>query len=98
MQEDQLRLEGLRPGQKNFGVDPESHYGTLTTREYEKAPPDVKKYPTVQPATYVEFYRIFGKALQGQGEVPVKAEDARDVLHLLELAQQSSKEDRTITV
>lgn len=64
--------------------------------ESEKATPVVQKYPTVAPATYVEYYRIFAKAIRGEGEVPVKAEEARDVLHIIDLAKQSSREGRTV--
>ncbi|EME86229.1 uncharacterized protein MYCFIDRAFT_72273 [Pseudocercospora fijiensis CIRAD86] len=97
-QEDQLRKENVGPGHPEFGVDPESHYGTLITVENEKATPVVKKYPTIKPATYVEYYRIFAKAIRGDGEVPVKAEEARDVLQIIELAMLSSKEGRTVDV
>jgi predicted dehydrogenase len=70
----------------------------LITVESEKASPVVQKYPTVQPATYLEYYRIFASALRGEGEVPVKAEEARDVLRIIEMAEQSSEEGRTIEV
>lgn len=98
VQEDQLRLHGIGPGHKDFGVDPEDHYGTLIHIPKEKAEPQVKKYPTVTPATYVEYYRTFARALRGQGEVPVKAAGARDVLKIIEMAKESSKEGRTIIV
>jgi len=84
----------MRLGDKNFGVDPESHYGTLTT--FENGKPKRSTYATVQPATYVEYYRLFARALQGNGEVPVKPQDAAGVLRVIEAAQQSSKEGRTI--
>jgi len=41
---------------------------------------------------------VFGKALAGEGEVPVKAEEARDVLKIIEAVLQSSKEGKTITL
>lgn len=91
-----MRLEGIGPGHSDYGVDPESHYGTLVTVEKEKATPVVQKYPTLPPATYVEYYRVFAKAIRGEGEVPVKAEEARDVLQIIEMAKQSSREGRTI--
>ena len=70
--------------------------GTLTTIENGK--PVRKVYPTIQPPTYVEYYRTLAKALRGEGEVPVKPEDARDVLQIIELAKQSSSEGRTLEV
>ncbi|KAI6893241.1 UPF0052-domain-containing protein [Hortaea werneckii] len=93
VQEDQLKA-GAKPGSAGFGEDPESHYGTLTTGTDGKLKRSV--FPTVPPATYVEYYRLFGKALRGEGEVPVKAEEARDVLRIIEAALQSSKEERSI--
>lgn len=93
VQESQLAA-GLRPGEKSFGQDPVKNFGTLTTMESGK--PTRKSYPTVQPPTYVEYYRILAKALKGGGEVPVKPEDARDVLMIIEAAIQSSKEQRTL--
>ena len=52
----------------------------------------------MKPATYVEFYSIFANSLKGQGEVPVKAEEARDVLQIIEAVKLSSKEARTVSL
>ena len=57
-----------------------------------------KRMPNVEPKTYTEFYALFARALQGQGEVPVKPEDAAQIIRLIELAKQSSKEGRTVDV
>lgn len=95
VQEDQLKA-GKRPGDDAFGVEPESHHGTLTT--IESGVPKRNSFPTVDPTTYVEFYWLFAQALQGDGGVPVKPEDARDVLRIIEAALQSSREGRTVTV
>ena len=77
-------------------MDPEDHYGSLTTIENGKA---VRKvHPTIQPPTYAEYYRTFAKALKGEGEVPVKPEDARNVLRIIELAKQSSNAGKTLDV
>lgn len=53
-------------------------------------------YPSVEPATYVEYYRVLAKALQGQGKVPTSAEEAADVLRIIEMAQESSDTGNTI--
>jgi predicted dehydrogenase len=55
-------------------------------------------YPTIDPPTYVGFYRDMAAALEGKRAVPVAAEEARDVLRIVEAAIQSSKEDRTIVL
>ena len=55
-------------------------------------------YPTVEPATYAAFYTGFAKALAGQGELPVKAVEAMDVIRLIELARESSQTGKTLDV
>jgi predicted dehydrogenase len=119
VQEDQLK-DGARPGDKDFGEEPESHFGmyrlptvnvgrvckarsaddtqqgTLTTMS--DGAPTRSTVPTVQPPTYVEYYRVLAKALRGEGESPVKPEGARDVLRIIEAAIESSKESRTIAL
>lgn len=54
--------------------------------------------PNVEPVTYKTFYCQFAKALNGDGEVPVKAEEAASVIRLIELARLSSSEGRTLEV
>ena len=96
VQESQLKA-GQMPGTQDFGVDPHSNCGRITTIQ-DDGEPKREIYHTVEPATYGEFYRRFAKALKGQGEVPVKAEDAREVLRIIDMALLSSKEGRTIVV
>ncbi|KAI9807384.1 MAG: hypothetical protein M1833_000128 [Piccolia ochrophora] len=94
-QEDQLKAE-MKPGDDQFGIESQDRHGILTLIEGDK--PISETCPTVKPVTYVEYYRLFAQALAGNGEVPVKAEEARDVIKLVELARQSSKEQRTLDV
>lgn len=71
--------------------------GTLTT--YKDGKLSSERYSTISPPpTYVEYYRIFAKALKGEGDVPVKPEDARDVLRIIELAKESSEKGATLQV
>ena len=70
--------------------------GTLTTMS--NGAPTRNTVATVQPPTYVEYYRVLAKALRGEGESPVKPEGARDVLRIIEVAIESSKESRTIAL
>ena len=53
-------------------------------------------YPSVKPTLYLEFYKIFAKALEGQGKVPVQPEEAADVLRMIEMAQESSRTGQKI--
>ena len=70
--------------------------GTLTTMKDNAS--SRSTVPTVRPLTYVEYYRTLAKALKGEGESPVKPEDARDVLRIIEAAIVSSKEGKTIAL
>lgn len=93
MQEDQLKA-GARPGDAGFGEDPENHFGTLTTISNGES--TRKVVDTAQPSTYVEYYRLLAKALRGEGESPVKAEEARDVLRIVVAAIESSRSGKTV--
>ncbi|EON69750.1 hypothetical protein W97_09013 [Coniosporium apollinis CBS 100218] len=95
VQEEQLH-EGLRPGDEGFGVEPESRWGTLTTAREGKCVSET--HPTVEPATYVEYYRVLAKALAGKGPVPVDPEQNAQLIRLVELAIESSKRWRTMDV
>lgn len=95
VQEDQLKA-GKRPGDAAFGEDGEAQYGTLTTVVDGK--PKREVYPTVKPETYVEYYRLFARALRGEGKVPVSAAEGRDLLHIIESAKQSSAEGRKVSL
>lgn len=87
---------GKKPGDAGFGVEPEERAATLTTIENDQ--PQRKSHPNIEPLTYSEFYTLFAKALEGKGDVPVKAEEARDVIRLIELARLSSKRGMTLYV
>lgn len=75
-------------------MDPESNYGTLTVPDGANFKKTI--YPSVEPKTYVEYYRILAKALQGQGGVPVTGGDATDVLKIIEMVQESSDTGKTL--
>lgn len=57
--------------------------------------------PTLHPTTdttYQAIYTQFAAAVAGKGDVAVQAEEARDVIRLIELAKRSSEEGRTVDV
>jgi predicted dehydrogenase len=95
-QEDQLKTNPA--GAKlpsGFGVEDKSHAAVVT--EWKDGKGVSKAWSTVSPPpTYVECYRLFAQALKGEGKVPVSAEEARDVLTIIEAAITSSKEGRTV--
>ncbi|KAI5287501.1 hypothetical protein KEM52_001563, partial [Ascosphaera acerosa] len=96
VQEEQLRA-GMAPTDPAFGREPEDRFGVLTAAKNGEITGAV--YPTIDPPPlFTSFYTGVAKALAGEAEAPVKAEDASAVIRLIELAQQSSKEGRTLTV
>lgn len=96
VQEDQLK-QGLRPGASNYGVDPEDHWGILTTAQQDGSMME-ERFKTVDPATYVKYYEIFADALDGKGEVPVSPQDASQVIRIIELCKESSETGRSVDV
>jgi predicted dehydrogenase len=98
-QEEQLK--GAKAGAAlpgDFGVEAEGRAASVTVVG-EDGKLERKTWETVSPPpTYVEYYRLFGKAVAGEGEVPVKAEGARDVLRIVEAALLSSKEGRSVAL
>jgi predicted dehydrogenase len=92
-QEEALK-HGASPAQGNWGVEPEQEWGTRTECKGAIAR---GKYPTL-PGCYPEYYTNVYRAIAGQEELAVKPEQARDVIRLIELAQQSALEKRTIPV
>lgn len=95
-QEDQLK-QGLRPGDKNYGVEPSDRYAILNTIVDGRVNSEV--VPTVEPATYTEFYRRFALALKGDAaQIPVDPAEAAAVIRLIELAHESSDKGRTLNV
>ncbi|KAF2489608.1 putative NAD binding Rossmann fold oxidoreductase [Lophium mytilinum] len=95
-QEDQLKA-GLRPGDASYAVEPESHYGTLTTIK-DGSFISKKLTPPSPAATYTEFYRLFAEAIEEDGPVPVSAEEASNVIRVIELAQESSRLFQTVSI
>lgn len=85
----------MKVGDNGFGYEPESHYATLIVADSNGG---FKKqtYPSVEPALYTEFYKLFAKALQGKGKVPVQPKDAAQVLKIIELAQESSETGKRV--
>ncbi|RVX71454.1 hypothetical protein B0A52_05026 [Exophiala mesophila] len=97
-QEDQLRKEGMKPGDPNFGIEQESHHAVLNT--VTDGVITSRRVPTIHPPpTYVEYYRQLAEALKdAQAPAPVPVEEAVQVIRLVELARQSSTEGRTLDV
>ena len=83
-------LAGGRPGDPGWGEEPPERHGTLTGADGSAAP-----FPSV-PGSYEVFYRAMAAAVRGEGPVPVSAEQARDVIRVIEKALESSRDGRVV--
>jgi scyllo-inositol 2-dehydrogenase (NADP+) len=82
-------LAGQRPGDPGWGESGGS--AVLTTVDGARPAERV-------PGAYQTFYRQMAAAVRGRGPVPVPAEQARDVLRVIEHARLSSAEGRTVSL
>lgn len=69
-----------------------------TQNRFESGKLNKSVYANVAPQTYVKFYDLLGAALDGKGEVPVRPEDSRDGIRLVELATASFEQGATLAV
>jgi scyllo-inositol 2-dehydrogenase (NADP+) len=85
---------GVRSNQPDWGVEKQDFWGT-----HASCDPALErtKYPTL-PGSYPSYYTNVTRALRGEEELAVKPEQARDVIRLIELAEQSNTEKRMIPV
>lgn len=90
-QEQQLK-DGMSFTTPGFGVDPDAEWGTLQI--LEETP---RRIPT-ENGDYREYYANVRDALLGKASLAVTAEQGWRTTRLVELARESSKEQRTLAV
>ena len=89
VQEPQL-ISGLRPGDEQWGVDPED--GVLFTGATDgRNQPPAESRVTNERGCYECFYSGVRDAILGHGENPVPAAQAVQVMAVLEAAQESAR-------
>ena len=89
-------------GETGDGVwlqESKEHWGTLTVAP-DPAEPSVLVRTKVEtePGDYRLYYANVRDAINGMAELAVKPEDGYRVVKLLEMARESSKEQRTLPV
>lgn len=89
-QEDQLKA-GLRPGDAGFGGGNEP--GLLHVIEGEQ---EVERAHATRDGDYIGFYRALVASIRDGAPFPVSAQDAVDVMTIIELANRSAEEGRTL--
>jgi scyllo-inositol 2-dehydrogenase (NADP+) len=92
-QEEALKQGGL-PAQPNWGAESEQFWGMHTSCNVSVTR---EKYPTLA-GRYPEYYNNVYRAITGQEELAIKPEQAREVIRLIELAEQSNAEKRMLPV
>ena len=91
-QEDQLKA-GLRPGDAGFGHNPPGQLrvvdatGLIAGSGMEHATKD---------GAYADYYRSLAESILDGKPFPVSAEDAVDVMRIIDLAVQSDAEGRRV--
>ena len=93
-QEEALK-HGRSPLEPAWGTEPDSAWGTLHT-EWQGLV--VRGQVATLPGDYVAFYRNIAHALRQQEPAAVTAEQAHQIIYLLELAHQSHTSGRTVAV
>ncbi len=89
-QEAQLK-NGRLPSETNFGVEEKADFGTLYNgTESVKVETEV--------GCYQKYYSGIAKALNNEGVCPVSSEDALNVIKILELAEESNRNRKTVTL
>jgi scyllo-inositol 2-dehydrogenase (NADP+) len=83
---------GLPAGSPSWGRDDPAAYGTFVNAAGER-----ETIATI-PGTYAAFYAQMAAAITTGGALPITAQAARDVIAIIELAQRSAAERRTIAL
>ena len=95
-QEDQLRVEKLSPHDPRYGVEPESHHGTLTTLG-EAGELEVRRVKS-ERGDWPSFYRELAAAIRAGTAPPVTAVQARDTIRVIEAITESSRRGARIAL
>ena len=92
VQEENLN-KGMIPNTPDWGKEPQNIWGKLVT-DFE----GVKMEATVESENgdYREFFINLRDAIHGKAQLAVKPEEARNVIRIIELAFESSRERRTV--
>ncbi len=94
-QENLLRA-GVRPGDmSDWGREEEDTYGTLSILENGQ---DVAEHIPSEVGSGQDFYRNIVDVLGGREDLIVQPAQARDVIRILELAEQSWHEQRVVSL
>lgn len=84
---------GIKPGAEDWGKEPDAERGYLHT---EKDGLVIKEFISTSNGNYMDFFDGIYRAIRNGELPPVTAEDALDVIRIIEAAFMSSKQRRVI--
>ncbi|MBM7843942.1 oxidoreductase [Herpetosiphon giganteus] len=86
---------GQTPNSPNWGHEPAADWGMLNTEANGLA---LRGTIETLAGNYPAYYRNLAQTISGEADLAVTAKQAREVIRLIELAEQSAAEQRTIAV
>lgn len=94
IQEEQLSAGALPVG-KNWGVEPRKKYGILNKADGKRRS---ERIIVSEKGNYMDYYKQLFHAIRNGGNIPVTAEEAMRVIHLIELAYKSNRLNKILDV
>lgn len=91
--QEELLKAGHLPDEQGWGTEPSEEWGTML---YEEKGEDVEELVETIPGNYSIFYNNLYNAIRNGEELLVKAEEAYEVIRILEACLQSNHEKKTI--
>lgn len=86
---------GAVPQGKDWGREPESIWGNICV-DYKEV--KIEGKVESEQGDYRDYFINLRDAINGKAEIAVKPEEARNVIQIIQLALQSSREKRTISI
>ncbi len=94
VQEGQLQ-KGNLPNKEGWGTEPEEEKGLLHTEIDGKV---IRELIPTEKGDYMEYYRGIYDAIRNDAPLPVTAEEAMDIIKVIEAAYKSREEKRVVAL
>jgi scyllo-inositol 2-dehydrogenase (NADP+) len=88
-----LLQQGAVPGGKDWGIEPENEKGLLHTEINGKV---IKEYIESERGNYNDYYNGIYEAIRNNQPLPVTAEQALDVIKIIEAAYRSNETQKVV--
>lgn len=93
--QEELLIKGYIPNVVNWGIEPESEKGILHTEIDGEV---IKKEITSERGNYMDYYEALYKSIRENKDVPVTADEAKNVILIIEKAIKSNLERKVINM